>query len=216
MSSSDVRQWEITKEALKLLFGKNIEITPLEGGTFAVKVDPVVWQPQSLEKCMEYLREETGRNRDIDPFVRPDATSWTILSQFLSRFRLRYLAREVALQYLQVCYDLQEEHEQRIHKGAPLFWVSERFREMDDNDRARGYMLLAFIEDCKQYDDPRTAPAYHRLTEVLGLSSLFLDGLLDYAKKIEPFPSFPEEILVGWELASLPGLGTANRELDLG
>lgn len=209
MSSWNDKQWEIVNAALKLLFDGDVRIQR-EGGLFRITGVSGVPRLQALEESFAYLEDKTGQGKEIDPFERSDGTSWVILSQVLSYLGLKHVALEVASRYLSKCYDLQT-HERRIHKGGPLYWASERHREIGDNDNAKGYMLLAFVEDCAGYEDPRKAPAYQRLKSVFGFSSSFLDALVDYAKGVPTFPDFPEEILLGWELAQVPRLRTTGR-----
>ena len=62
-------------------------------------------------------------------------------------------------------------------------------------------MLLAYIEDIEKYPNPRTAPAYRKLVASYGFSDPFLESLFHHTKKIEPFPNYPEEALLDWELS---------------
>jgi hypothetical protein len=203
--SWDDRQWQIAEEALRLLFEGDIAIER-QGARFTVSKVSGIWKLEAFERSLTYLTDRTGPNREIDPFERSDSTSWIILSQLLSILGQRLLALDVILRYLKVCYDLQNEHRRRMHKGAPLFWASQRYRQVGESNLASGYMLLAFIEDCEGYQDPREAPAYTQLLSVFRFSPDFLQGLVAFAREQEPFPDFPEEVMIGWELINAPGL----------
>lgn len=203
--SWDDRQRQIAKEALGLIFEGDIALE-WKGTIFTISKASGIWKLEAFERSLTYLAERTGPEREIDPFERSDSTSWVILSQLLSILGQRLLALDVILRYLKVCYDLQDEHRRRMHKGAPLFWASQRYREVGENDLASGYMLLAFIEDCEGYEDPRKAPAYTHLLSVFRFSADFLERLIAYARKQDPFSDFPEEVLLGWELITAPGL----------
>jgi hypothetical protein len=47
-----------------------------------------------------------------------------------------------------------------------------------------GYTLLAFIEDCKVYDNPREAPAYTQLVSVFRFSPRILEELINYSRDL--------------------------------
>jgi hypothetical protein len=210
----DDKQHQIAKKALEL-FSEGIKIE-WQGQQFAIHGVSVIWKLECFQRSLAYLTDITGPDRDIDPFERPDSTSWVIVSQVLSLLGQRLLALDVVLRYLKVCYGLQEQHRRRMHKGAPLFWVSQRHRDVGQNDLASSYMLLAFIEDCKAFPDPHEAPAYIYLINVFHFPTDFLDQLITYAKEQETFPNLPEQILVEWELTSAPGLPnprTRNRSV---
>ena len=77
---------------------------------------------------------------------------------------------------------------------------------------SRGYLLLAFVEDVKEYPNPRETPAYHRLRGALGLSDNLLESLIVFAEPYRAeFPLFPEEIVLQWELELTGKSASAER-----
>jgi hypothetical protein len=203
--SSEERQWRTAQEALRFLLEGDITIER-QGPRVTISSASATWRPEALERSLAYLNERTGLGRQIDPFERSAGTSWIILSQLLAILGQNLLALDVSLRYLRVCYDLQDQHQRRMHKGGPLFCVSQRYREVGEINLARGFTLLAFVEDCKAYENPREAPAYSQLLSVFRFSPDLLEGLIDFATRQEPFPQFPEEILLEWELSNAPAL----------
>ena len=138
MSHDDNLQWMLTREALLKLFGNSVSFPQAEGTRFeGVWISPSALP--KMESCFSFLEEKTGMGRIIDPFQMADGTSWVILSQVLSRTALREMAFEVAVRYLRLCYQLQEKENVRMHKGAPLFWVSQRLYEMGRMEEAGGF-----------------------------------------------------------------------------
>ena len=210
MSKDNRSQWELAKQALSILFQNNVRFILVPETRFER-----VWIPDyavpNMESCIDFLKKNTGRGESIDPFESADGTSWVTISQVLSRKTLREMALEVSLQYLRVCYELQLKENARVHKGAPLYWASQRNYEMGKIEEARGLMLLAFVEDTAEYSkprDPRKAPAYAKLTAIYGFSASVLENLLTYTiERIEKFSNFPEDALLDWELHNATKLG---------
>jgi hypothetical protein len=68
------------------------------------------------------------------------------------------------------------------------------------DELAISHMLLAFVEDAIQFDDPKGAPAWNLLTTRLRFSSTHLDMLLEYlksgAKRERMMLFFPEYALL--------------------
>jgi hypothetical protein len=119
----------------------------------------------------------------------------------------RLAALDVASRYVELCYKLQVESNSRIHKGAPLFWLSERLLENGQESLAAGSMMLAFVEDIWHYRSPSEAPAYQRLVGMFGVSHSALDNLIEYARKtFREAAFFPEVVLTAWEMEKLPRL----------
>lgn len=207
-NSSADRNTQISKEALRLL-GIDALFT-IGGRIFPVVIGPL--QVHKIKDCIQYLIDKTGPGGEIDPYVLPDGNAWINVQQILSQIGLGTLALQVASKYLKFCYELQKEDNQRIKKGAPLFWLAQRFLETGDKSTARGYMLLAFIEDTYAYSDLDKIPAYQQLVEIFDFAPGILKDLRNFTQhKFGELPKFPEEVLVEWELARLPFLGRRTK-----
>jgi hypothetical protein len=188
---------------LKKLFQGGVEIAERPDGRFQIRSVPVL-NMIGIEECIAYLTEQTGPEKPIDPFVATDGTAWVIVSQVLAQFGLRAQALQIAERYVTLCYKLQEVSNARFHKGAPLFWLSQRYLELGDRQKARSYMLLAFAEDIKFYDEPNRTSAYQQLVGILGVSPSMLESLTAFGRQIrENFPRYPEEVLIKWELYNM-------------
>ncbi len=203
-------QLRIAVEALNRIFRGRFRLVEVEGQLHSEVAGFL--DAAGVEESRAFLSERTGLGLDINPFERADGTAWIIVSNILSQVQQRALALDFALSYLGVCYRLQLEAEERIRKGAPHFWISLRHEEIGDEEAAQAHMILAFIEDVKDQENPRAAPAYGHLTGRLGVFSKELEALEQYAEAfLDSFPLFPEEILLKFQLAIEPEMGTSIR-----
>ncbi len=214
MGQEPSSQFEIAKYALEKLFLGNISFSYQDKARFQI-VTSGTWQLEGYLDCLNYLSKETGPEKNIDPFKKADGNAWVIVSQVLSIAGLKSLALEVSLAYLDRCYSLQISVKKRIHKGAPLFWTSERSYENGDMQVAAGFMMLAFIEDVIIQKIPKGLPSYNRLIGLYSISPATLTHLTEYIDDLKRTenpewpPFYPEEIIVGWEELLLPPLPDA-------
>ncbi len=209
MSGNNPRsQYSIAEEALGLIFEGDIKIVEQPGiSGFLVQA---VGTPRliGIEKAIQLLRSETGQGKAIDPFKASDGTAWVIVGSVLSQWRLYSIALNVMARYLDVCYELQNELNRRMHKGAPLFWVADEHMALGQTELASAYMLLAFVEDSHYYDDASIAPAFQYLAGFYGFSPKELKELMDFSNKRQgEFPFYPEEVFIEWKLAQLRNKG---------
>ncbi len=193
-------QVEIANEALDFMF-KEVRLRPVSRDQIRTEIATSL-ELAGIQTAKEFLRDRSGKDNEIDPFIRADGVAWVIVSTVLAQMNLHPLALDFALEYLGICYEQQEVWNQRIKKGAPHFWISLRYEGVGDLEGARAHMILAFIEDVKDHHPtPKAAPAYAHLTNRLDVSVAELKGLELFAGKfLENFPWFPEEILIRYQL----------------
>jgi hypothetical protein len=151
-----------------------------------------------IAEAYTFLREKTGKGKEIDPFVITDGTAWINLSASLARLGLKTQAYGFMVNYLALCLDLQIEQGDRMHKGATYFWLSQRSAELDYDDLSLAYMMLALIEDVKYYGDKAsTTPAYYHLVNVFNASQVEIESLIEFCKTfIDSYPFLPDTLLL--------------------
>jgi hypothetical protein len=156
---------------------------------------------QSTEILNEWARK-TDKGQEIDPFEMADGNAWVIISSVFSSIQQNNFALQFALKFLDLCYDLQSKHGERIHKGAAHYWVAHYYELADYEDLARSHMILAFIEDAILTKEPKEAPAWYYLVSLLGFSVTGLDALDDFlkamSKRKKNMMFFPEDAIVNY------------------
>jgi hypothetical protein len=100
-----------------------------------------------VDEAIDLLISETGKGKTLDPFVDPDRLLWNYAFHYLLSVGLRLEALTTFHAFLDCCYSLQEEHQERIHKGTPLFWLGLVYHMIGQSEQSRKYTILAFIED---------------------------------------------------------------------
>jgi len=142
----------------------------------------------------------------FEPLTFNDEKSWIIVSRILATQKLAQAALDVAYRYFDVCYRMQSEVAKWIPKARVLSWLSERLRDLDKVEIARGTMLLAYIEELMLIKHADKSQAYSILQEIFEVPRESLDSLAKHVENVTEPPLFPEEILVKWELDNIPDL----------
>lgn len=142
----------------------------------------------------------------IDPITASDETAWTTVSRILSEEGFKAAAVALAHHYLDLCYKLQTDLSTRVYKAEIFSWLSKLLREVGELQLAKGWMLLAFLEDLYANHDTQLSTAYESLLQSFEMPQEKLDSLANFAKELEDRPLFPEEVLVQWELFNAPEL----------
>jgi hypothetical protein len=151
-----------------------------------------------LEKLPQIFPPNTIR-------VENDIRVWEYVGNF---YRLTQRFHE-ALSIYSALYDhmliAQDTHHERIHKGTPLCWISDCYRNLGFRVHAKRYLMLTLCEDAISWQgniNPNDTGVYFRLVWGFGLSDAELKR---YAKAIyerskdDSFASrFPE-----WSLQQL-------------
>lgn len=165
------------------------------------------WNMNAFSEAIDYLKEHTGKGKDIDPFTITDGVAWILFANMLMKpqMNFKYNAVDVLKYYLDLCFDLQEKHNQRLHKGATLFWLSRAYYNLEQVDVAATYMIYAFVEDILYNGEPFTNAAYRELTTQFTTPTNYLRSLTDYTKAnyATTKPFYPEEVLVSFELSNI-------------
>lgn len=150
---------------------------------------PKEWSPKDV--C------SIDANQKADPF-----RLWELIGLWLMN-NMRYFE---AINVFNLLYKHllqgQVEIQSRVHKGAPLLWISECFNALDYLTHAKRYLMLTLVEDSLTYlgeIDPNNTGSYSRLVWRYGLPGIELER---YAKEFNklaisnPIESrFPEWLL---------------------
>lgn len=201
-----LRQWTIAKEALSEIFDGVLRTARTRGKLPRIQVGRGTWRLERMEACHKYLEKYTITDLTSRRLSFNEETAWIIVSRTLALQNLGSAALDVAFRYLDVCYGMQSQTNQRIPKSRVLAWLSERLRELGQTEMARGSMFLAFIEDLILNKNASESLAYPILTEMFDVSTETLETLAKRVETIVDLPPFPEEILVQWELDNVSDL----------
>jgi len=199
------RQNEIAKEALKKFLVGEIEQSYRQDGSVQF-IFKGRWEMRSFPNAVAYLYENTGKGKNIDPYVSADGTAWIIFSNILSQMNFKNNALDVLKLYIDSCYELQTKHNQRIHKGAPFFWISEHYYNLGQFNLAKQFMIYAFIEDTLSPLDPFAAPAYTKIKTQFPVPDNYLKELVSYVKANytgSKIPFYAEEIIVSFDISKI-------------
>lgn len=157
------------------------------------------------------LVEHTGKNKLIDPFQDPDRTYWNDIFNFFKNALFHDEKLTLARLFLDHYLFLQQKHKERIHKGTPLQYLGISYYDLNQNEQAKKYHLLAFIEDLLRHlenqgqnppniigllSSPSSMVLEHRFrvskNDLLSLQNYVLSHL------VAPFPVNPEKIYLEW------------------
>src|SRR5262249_43399716 len=90
----------------------------------------------------------------------------------------------------------------RVHKGMPLVWMSDCFRQLGFPVHAKRYLMLTLCEDAQQANGiirPETTGVYFRLVWLHGLShndlARYGNELYELSRKLSTEALFPEALL---------------------
>lgn len=151
--------------------------------------------------------ENTGRGRELDPFQNPDFLLWNNVGLHFLNLNMLFESLTVFQTFLDCDYRLQEESNERIHKGTPLQYLGIVYRRMGQLEQSRKYHILAFIEDVINNrrnivrDNLVRTPASIVLRRTYRMRDLELISLQNYIlEETEPNeqPLYPEEFLLRW------------------
>lgn len=161
----------------------------------------------SIDEIIDLLIRETGKGRTLDPFQDPDRLLWNRVGEEFLRMHMHFEAITVFQSFLDCTYRLQEEHEERIHKGTPLQYLGIVYRKISQFEQSRKYHILAFVEDVINSranitaDNIVVSPASivlrrtfrMRDSELISLQKFILEK-----SKPDETPLYPEDLLIGW------------------
>lgn len=208
------RQLQYAREALAKIVDRSVKPVMRRRGYFQIRTGPENWRLDQLDDSFAYLRDKTGVGLPIDPFESPEQSAWFILLQSIWFAGFKSIANEIAAKYLETIYLLQVGQRRRADKSAAFYWLSETFRELGQNDVAKGCILLAIAEKVISGESSSAVQSYNRLTAVLGLLRSSVDSMVAFLKERAKerkeqqlgLETFPEQGLVQWELEEATGL----------
>jgi len=159
----------------------------------------------SIDEAIRILTEETRLDGTLDPFRNPDGLLWNDLALTLKANGLLSEALTVFHAFLDRCYELQEEHSRRIHKGTPLQYLGLTYQALGQSEQARKYHILAFIEDVinARENPPNTivcSPASIVLRRTYRMRETELQSIQDYVlgRPLIEILLYPEDLLLNW------------------
>ena len=161
----------------------------------------------SLDQIIDILMHNTGREKALDPFQNPDRLLWNNVGIHFLTVGMYFEALTTFQAFLDCYYSLQEEHQERIHKGTPLQYLGIVYRRIGQLEQSRKYHILAFIEDVINSvgnASPNSiviSPASIVLRLTFRMRDLELISLQKFIlENIEPDekPLYPEEQLMNW------------------
>jgi hypothetical protein len=160
---------------------------------------------EGIDSIIDLLSTQTQRNGLLDPFVSPDTLLWNGVGVRLMQSGMRLEALTVFHAFLDRVYCLQEEQDQRIHKGTPFQYLGLVYRELGQIEQARKYHILAFIEDAIN-NRGRTqvgiikSPASIVLHRTYRMREKELDSIQSFVlgKPLDQKLMYPEELFLDW------------------
>ena len=196
----------IAVSALKQMFDGKIAFSH-KPGAHPVQVRTGIWKDEKFDDCLSYLESKTGSGLEIDPLERP-TNAWRIVSQTLALNGMDQAALDTARRYVAVLYEMERSTGQGINKADALASVSDRLREIDDLETARGAMLLAYSEDLTAEAIPSSNQRHKSLASGLRVPKEVLSSIAEFVGERELHTSRlpPEEIMIRWELSNAPDI----------
>jgi len=176
------------------------------------------------------LLENTDKGKTIDPFADPDGSLWNLLwNSLYFQGKLYFEALTVAQSFLDSYHNLQEKHQERIHKGTPLQYLGLAFFSIGQLEQARKFHFLAFIEDVLRcFESEKSKGALEQPQEVVVTpATIALETRFRVTKtqlkKLQEFtwgiatsaiPFYPEQILSQWLIESDKKLEIIERSTE--
>jgi hypothetical protein len=160
----------------------------------------------SLYQAIHLLISETGRERTLDPFENADLLPWNDAGGQLIQRSMYLEALTLFQNFLDCCYNLQVQHNRRIHKGTPLQYLGMVNRLLGQFEQARRYHILAFIEDVIRTENlPQEgvveSPSSIVLITTYRMREAELISLQRFThEKLQSNPQifYPEKVLLEW------------------
>lgn len=198
-------QWQIALGALRIIFLGKLTLEKPRGKSPKIQVRTGEWHLERLEECIAFLERRTGLGKDVDPFGRKDESAWVIVSRLLSQEKEPSGALNVAYRFVEICYRLQGETSTRLDKSEALYWFSELLREAGDPEKARGAILLAYVESLEARSS-RIELIRNRMWGEYQIPNLMLQELSKFVSEFPGEHYFPEQVMLRWELETVPRL----------